>query len=72
MNHIKRAVKICGGQAHLATMVDVTQGFVSQLVTGVRPVPPALCQHIEKATRGEVTCEQLRPDVFRGASISAA
>ncbi len=64
MNPILKAIDACGTQEELAKRIEVSQGFVSQLARGVRPVPPALCRRIEEATGGAVTREVLRPDVF--------
>ena len=61
---VLKAVKICGSQAALAEKLGVTQGFISQLARGERPVPATLCRGIELATDGKVTREQLRRDVF--------
>lgn len=45
--------------------------LVSQWAHGVRRVPAERCPDIERATGGQVTCEELRPDidwaVLRGA-----
>lgn len=71
MESINKAVKICGGQGILADRIGVTQSFVSQLVNGIRPVPATLCKQIEIATEGQVTCSDLRPDVF-GVNPSTA
>ncbi|WP_430434276.1 transcriptional regulator [Methyloversatilis sp.] len=49
--------------ASLAAKLDVTPGFISQIVTGRRPVPAERCSDIERATTGMVTCEELRPDL---------
>lgn len=64
MSPIERAVEIAGGQASLARLINKSASFVNQLVTGRRPVPPALCGDIEAAVDNQVTREDLRPDVF--------
>lgn len=64
MSPISRAVEIAGGQASLAKLVDKSASFINQLVTGRRPVPPALCSAIERAVGGQVTRKELRPDIF--------
>ena len=61
------------GQASaLGRAIGVTPVLISQWANGHRPVPAERCPAIEKATSGEVTCEELRPDVdwayLRGAS----
>lgn len=69
---IKRACSAVGGQAALARLLGVSTPTVNQWVSGKRRVPAERCPAIEKSTSGEVTCEQLRPDVdwayLRGAS----
>jgi len=51
-------------QQELADRLGVTQGVISQWVVGRAPVPPERAVAIERATRGEVTRLELRPDVF--------
>ena len=61
-----------GRAASLGRAIGVTPVLVSQWANGRRPIPAERCPAIEKATSGEVTCEELRPDVdwayLRGAS----
>jgi DNA-binding transcriptional regulator YdaS (Cro superfamily) len=71
MNPILKAIDACQTQGELASRVGVSQGFISQLARGARPIPPALCRRIEEATGGVVTRQELRPDVF-GSEHSAA
>lgn len=71
MNPILKAIDACDTQGELASRVGVSQGFISQLARGARPIPPALCRRIEEATGGAVTRQELRPDVF-GSEHSAA
>jgi DNA-binding transcriptional regulator YdaS (Cro superfamily) len=49
-------------QRHLAELVGVTQGRVSQWLGG-ETIPPERCIAIQTATGGALTCEQLRPDL---------
>lgn len=60
---IAAACELAGGQAKLANVLGVTPSAVHQWVKGVREVPAERCPEIEAATGGQVTCEQLRPDV---------
>lgn len=69
---IKRAVEQVGSQVSLARLIEVSPQFVSQLVKGVRPVPAALAGKIEAATGGQVTRQDLRPDIFGDPSEVAA
>lgn len=50
----------------LAQAVGVSQVIVSQWKTGARQVPAERCPDIERATTGQVRCEDLRPDVDWG------
>lgn len=52
-----------GRSARLANAVGLSLPFLSQMVTGARKVPPERCPSIERATNGEVRCEDLRSDV---------
>lgn len=64
--NIKRAIDAVGSGAALATAIDRSPQFVSQLLKGDRDVPADLCPVIEEATRAvgqPVLCEDLRPDV---------
>lgn len=64
MTPIARAVELLGSQANLARAIKKTPVEVHQWLHGKRPVPATSCRAIEKATGGEVTKEELRPDVF--------
>lgn len=52
-----------GGQAEMARLLDVTPGFINQMVKGRRQVPAEYCPQIERFSAGNVLCEQLRPDM---------
>jgi DNA-binding transcriptional regulator YdaS (Cro superfamily) len=52
-----------GSTKALAQRLGVPSALVSQWSTGARQVPAERCPAIERATRGEVMCEELRPDV---------
>jgi len=64
-NAIRRAVEVCGGQTELARrMKDGTrQGHVWYWLKTGRP-PAERCRAIELATEGQVTRQDLRPDLF--------
>lgn len=71
MNAIARVVQeVDGGQAGLARALDVTPQFVSQWVTGRRPVPPKTAIAIE--ARFGVSRHELRPDIFGPPPAAAA
>lgn len=61
--HIKRAIETVGSGASFAAAIDRSPQFISQLLKGDRSVPAELCPVIERATKGAVRCEDLRPDV---------
>ena len=52
--------------ASLARKLGITPVLVSQWKTGFRRTPAERCPDIERATNGQVTCEELRPDVDWG------
>lgn len=62
MNHIARAVEICGGPSKLATILGVSAQAVCFWRDGKRNLPVELMTQIERATDGRVTRQQLRPD----------
>lgn len=51
------------GISAMAKAIKVSKPTVSQWCKHKRPIPPTRCPQIEQATRGAVTCEELRPDV---------
>lgn len=61
---IAKACGVLGSQLALATRIAAAPAQVSQWVSGVRPVPPRHCLAIERATAGQVTRADLRPDDF--------
>lgn len=63
MSAIFKAAKILGSQKRLADLLGVKAPTVSQWLKGQRPVPVLRCPEIERLTRGEVRCEDLRPDI---------
>lgn len=63
MNLKSYVAKKRGMAALLGRAIDVTPVLISQWASGKRPVPAERCPEIEKATDGQVTCEEMRPDV---------
>lgn len=49
-------------QTDLAEKLGISQGLVSMWSSGTRPVPIERCVEIERATDGQVTRQELRPD----------
>lgn len=60
---LKRAVAILGSQSAFARAIGVTQGAVWQWLNG-KQFPADRCAAVERETRGLVTCEQLRDDLY--------
>lgn len=60
---IMDACRQVGGQAALAREVGAAPAFVYQWATGRRTIPAEFCPKIERATKGAIRCEDLRPDV---------
>ncbi len=50
-----------GRASWLAKAADIPPSFLSQMVAGDRPVPPAAAVSIERATNSEVSRQELRP-----------
>lgn len=63
MHPIDKAAEILGSQKSLADVLNVTKGAVNQWKDVGRKVPAEHCPLIERATNGQVRCEDLRPDV---------
>lgn len=55
-------VKTRATQRELATKLGITPVLINQWANGKRPIPPERCVAIERATDGEVTRPELRPD----------
>lgn len=55
-------VKTRATQRELATKLAITPVLINQWANAKRPVPPERCVEIERATNGEVTRPELRPD----------
>lgn len=47
----------------IAASIGMNEQYLYQCLTGRRSPPPGRCPDIERATGGQVTAEQLRPDV---------
>jgi DNA-binding transcriptional regulator YdaS (Cro superfamily) len=55
---------LCGARGRLvglASAIDMSPAYLSQIANGTRPAQAAVCVAIERATRGEVTRRDLRP-----------
>ena len=71
-NGIKKAIECLGSQSALAQVLGVSPQFICQLANGSRPVPAKLVRRIEAATKGQVSCHELRPDIFGEAGVQDA
>ena len=66
---LQRAVQIAGSQAALGRLVGATPRQISNWIHREKRAPARYCTRIEDATKGEVTCFALRPDVFRAPPV---
>lgn len=68
MNHketpIEKAVRIAGGQAALARGCETSQPRIWQCIHRNQRIPADLVLPIERATCGQVTRHELRPDLY--------
>lgn len=62
MEHVKRAIQIVGNQKLLGIAVGVVPQVVNNWLRRGN-IPAEYCPGIERATKGAVRCEDLRPDV---------
>lgn len=62
-NSLQKAVDLCGGQTSLAKSIGLSQPYIYNWLTRSKGVPPVkYCSLIEKATNGQVTRKDLRPN----------
>ncbi len=47
----------------IAAAIGVNEQYLYQILTRRRSCTPTLCPEIERASNGQVSCEQLRPDI---------
>lgn len=60
---LSRAAQILGSQAAVARACGLrSRRNVWPWFAGTSPIPVTYCPQIERATRGLVSCEELRPD----------
>lgn len=62
---LKTYTEPAGAAAKLAKTLGIPPALVSQWTAdaGARQIPAPRCLAIERATDGDVTCEEMRPDV---------
>jgi DNA-binding transcriptional regulator YdaS (Cro superfamily) len=58
-------VKTRASQRELAKKLAITPVLINQWANKKRPIPPGRCVEIERATSGEVTRQDLRPDDWK-------
>lgn len=73
LNYVNRSR---GERKRLSEALNVPFILISQWSLGRRQVPAERCPDIERVTGGDVTCEDLKPDVdwsvLRGTGASSA
>lgn len=69
---IGRAVASFGSQAKLATEAGCSQQLISQLLNGEVGITAETAIKIDKATGGDISKHELRPDVFGPADAEKA
>jgi DNA-binding transcriptional regulator YdaS (Cro superfamily) len=69
---LRQAKVILGSQAAVARIVGVEQPSVHYILAKAEKVPAEWCIPIEKATDGQITRHQLRPDLYPQESQEAA
>ena len=60
-NLIEKACLHVGGLTALSNAIGISPAYAWQLKVGMRPLKPAHCVAIERATGGAVTRKDLRP-----------
>lgn len=63
LEHLHRAIELCGSQQALAKQIGLSQQGVSYLLKA-RTVSAETAVAIERATNGAVSRRDLRPDLF--------
>lgn len=62
---VKKSIEIHGGtQVEFAKACGISQGLVSQFLSGAKRPGWRTCKKIEQVTNGKVTRYQLRSDIF--------
>jgi DNA-binding transcriptional regulator YdaS (Cro superfamily) len=61
---IKKVVKKVGSMAELGRLLGASTGNVSDWVAGRRAIPARFVRKLVTISEGEVTEQDLRPDVF--------
>lgn len=64
MKPLERAIKVCGSQTALAAQIGVKQQHVWNWLNRDKRLTAERAIQIERATKGQVTRQELRPDIF--------
>lgn len=72
MDHIQRAIDHFGGRQKLAKAAGVSVQAISFWLNGERQITPECANRIHAATNGEVSRDDLRPDIFGPPTAAAA
>ena len=62
--NIEKAILIIGTQKKMGEAIGVSQAAVQKWLHGLNPVSPKFVLPIEKATKGQITRHELRPDIY--------
>jgi len=71
-NLIAKAIALRGSQRRLAVAANCSQQQISYLMTGATGISAEMALKIERATDGEISRHELRPDIYGPASTEAA
>lgn len=70
--HIERAIAIHGSQVKLAKEAGCSQQFISWLLKDAEQISVEMALAFERATGGQVSRHDLRPDIFGEAPVTEA
>jgi len=59
---LKEYIEKGNSQTDLGFLMDVSPSQINHWLSGIRPIPIYRCADIERATGGQVTRRDLRPD----------
>ena len=64
MSPIEKAIELAGGTSALAKLIGVNSPQVVSNWVARKRVPPKYCAAVERATEGQVTRQDLRPELW--------
>lgn len=64
-DYLQKAIDIAGTQEKLAKKCGISQTAIHKMLKREGNIPLERAYQIEKATGGQVTKEQLRPDIYQ-------